>query len=390
VNQPAGWYTDPFNREQQRYWDGRFWTMHDRPPEPDDQTPPPGFGEPGSAQPTRPTSYGEGAPPTSPGFGLEPQGRETEWSPRPDRRRAMLAGGIAAAVIVIGAAVGVGAYVVAGHGPAAASVAVADAVTQSLNEQSADMSLDIQVSADGQNEQIAGDGRFNFANHSGTMTITVPTGGSQLSEQVIEDGTTVFVSLPSSLGQVLPGKSWVSMDATTFTSGNTGLGSGFNGIDDPSALLHQLQSQGDSVTSLGATTFNGTSATEYSVTIPFSQLEQALGQLPAQDRQMVSGMLPSSVTETIYIDDNGLLGGVLVPFTMSFGGHSLSESFEMSLSNYGTPVSVTPPPASEVATLQQFEAAAGMSGGGSGVSTISATLPTPAPWAGSATPGSAD
>jgi hypothetical protein len=280
----------------------------------------------------------------------------------PQAHRRTMPSAIAVVALVVGG-VGIGAYVVlGGHNSAAASEAVAKAVTQSLNEQTTDISLDADVSAAGLNEHITATGAFNLATHSGTMTITLPAGGPQSSEQVIEDGSTVYVSTPTVLGALLPGKTWVSADASTLASGDSGLGSDLNGMDDPSAMLHQLQNQGDPVASLGPSTFEGTSVNEYSATIPLSQLENDFGQLPADDRQLASAMLPSSITEKVYIDDTGLLRGVVVPISISLDGHSLSETVQMSYSNYGTPVTVTPPPANEVATLQQFEAAAGQSG----------------------------
>ncbi len=370
MNQPAGWYPDPFNREQDRFWDGKVWTMHVHAPGAIEDAPPPGFGTAVPAmQRQAMTGQGPGSPSSSPAGDVPPG--VTTWSPAvapttaPTHRRAMVLSGIAAALLVVGGVVGVGAYVVFGdHGSAAASEAVAKAVTQSLHEQTADMSLDVQISATGMNEHITGSGAFDFTTHSGTVSVNVPAGNEQMTEQVIEDGSTVYVSMPSQVGQLLPGKGWISVDASTFASGDDGgLGSGFNGIENPSALLHQLQSQGDPVDSLGLTTYDGTSVNEYSVTIPLSQLDKDLGQLPADDRQLASGLLPSSITEKVYIDGNGLLRGILLPISFSLSGHTLTETVQMSYSNYGTPVSVTAPPASEVATLQQLEAAEGSTGG---------------------------
>ncbi len=343
MNQPAGWCADPFDREQERYWDGKVWTAHVRPPGVAHDAPPPSFE---TVLPAVTSTHGPLAAPAP-----------------ASHRRAMVLSGIAAAVLVVG---GIGAYLVLGdHSSAAASEAIAKAVTQSLNEQSADMSLDIQISAAGMSEHVTANGAFDFTTHSGTITVNVPAGNEQISEQVIEDGSTVYVSMPPQVGQLLPGKSWVSVDASTFASGNDGgLGSGFNGLEDPAALLHQLQTQGDPVNSLGPTTYDGTSVSGYSVTIPLSQLEKDLGQLPTDDRQLASGLLPPSITEKVYIDRNGLLRGLVVPVSLSLAGHTLSETVQMSYTNYGTVVSVTVPPANEVATLQQLEAADGGSGGG--------------------------
>jgi hypothetical protein len=43
---------------------------------------------------------------------------------------------------------------------------------------------------------------------------------------------------------------------------------------------------------------------------------------------------------------------------MSFGGVSITGAVTEDLTNYGVPVSITVPPASQVISLRQFEAAA--------------------------------
>lgn len=67
---PAGWYDDPKDPTQQRYWDGGFWTDYRRPRE----GPPPyqgKFGEPEAGQPGF-----SGQPGFGPGLGQPGMGRE--------------------------------------------------------------------------------------------------------------------------------------------------------------------------------------------------------------------------------------------------------------------------------------------------------------------------
>ncbi len=204
MNQPAGWCADPFNREQERYWDGKVWTAHVRPPGAAHDAPPPGFE---TAVPTVTSTHRPGPAYATPAGGASPTA--TAWSPGahampasapPPHRRAMVLSAIAAAVLVVG---GVGAYLVLGdHGSAAGSEAIANAVTQSLSEQTADMSLDVQISAAGMNEHVTGNGAFDFTTHSGTITVNVPAGDEQISEQVIEDSSTVYVSMPSQFAAI--------------------------------------------------------------------------------------------------------------------------------------------------------------------------------------------
>jgi uncharacterized RDD family membrane protein YckC len=73
---PAGWYDDPQDPTQQRYWDGGFWTDYRRPRE----GPPPyqgQFGQPGQADQPAPGGPGEpGQQGFGPGLGQPGMGRE--------------------------------------------------------------------------------------------------------------------------------------------------------------------------------------------------------------------------------------------------------------------------------------------------------------------------
>lgn len=82
---PAGWYPDPDNGAQTRYWDGTAWTQHtELAPS---STPPP------------PTSSPSSFAPPPPGVGAAPAAS----SPAPGaRKKWIIGGGIAAGVIIVG------------------------------------------------------------------------------------------------------------------------------------------------------------------------------------------------------------------------------------------------------------------------------------------------
>jgi hypothetical protein len=347
VSQAPGWYEDLFGREQERYWDGRIWTSHTRAVGSDDPGPFAAAAAPATAAPDDPFAE----------LSLE-AGVTT-----PKLRRRGLALGVAA-VVVAGAMAGVGFYVF-GHSEAAATVAVTTAASQSLDARSADMSLTMTMSGLGLNEQITGQGAFDFPDQTGTFTVNLPTGGQNTSEQVIEDGGTVYVGLGGLIGSVAPGKSWISVSPGQLSSGSgSGLGSGIAQWSDPSQMLQQLQSSGATVTSDGPTTYDGTAVTEYSVTLPSSFFSKYMGSLPSSLQQFTSRLTLPNLTEKVYIEAGNLLRAVDMPFSFGVMGKTFSMDIQMSFTNYGTPVTVTPPPASEVIPYTQFGAIAGNSGNG--------------------------
>jgi hypothetical protein len=394
VNQATGWYSDPFGRDQERYFDGLVWTEGVRPsgagPErsqgeglvPESATP---IGVPMGAP--GPASWPPPWPPTQPDpVTAAPLAAALAWAPpppapppptRPRRRRWVVVGSIAAGVLVLGVLGGVGAFVVSQHNKAAASEAITTAASQTLAAQSADMSMTLHVAALGHDESITGSGAFDFANQTGTFSVNLPAGGtgSQLTERILYDGKTVYVNVGSLFGSLgalgglgsdlTQGKQWVSIDTSKLGSGNAGaLGGGLDTFGNPAAMLQQLQSEGGTVTSLGPTTYDGTAVTEYSVALPSSDIEKALGELPSSAQHALSNVTLPSVDAKVYVANGNLLKAIDLPLSFTVLGHTMSEDMTMVFSNFGTPVSVTPPPASDVIPFSQF---AGGALGGSGL-----------------------
>jgi len=410
VVQAAGWYRDPFHRDQERYWDGRMWTQGTRPE---------GEGAEGAAEvievaeaaASTSTSTGASAadqadarleaafahatsnvppaevpPPAAlapPSFaplgGPERAGQRGTWAPptpgavgpqhaqRVGNRRARnVMVGVAAAALVLVAGGASTAFLLGGSGNASAQEAVANAAAQTLNSQSADISMSIDVGIMGLKENVSANGALDFARKVGTLTMTIPVNGQQRSLQEIVDGSTVYVNVGGLSDGLAPTTPWVSENVNQSNSASNGLGT-----IDPTAMLQQLQSAGGTVTSMGQTTYDATSVTEYAATLPSSALMGNIGKLPSSLQQGVSGLNLPDMHMNIYITHDNLLKALSVPtYSVSFSGETLSMDMTLVLSNYGTPVNVTPPPADQVEPLSQLGGGLGNSGstGNSGAS----------------------
>jgi hypothetical protein len=86
--------------------------------------------------------------------------------------------------------------------------------------------------------------------------------------------------------------------------------------------------------------------------------------VPSSVRHALSSVTPSSLEAKVYIANGNLLKAIDLPISFSVMGKKMSEDMTMVFSNFGTPVSVTPPPANEVIPFSQF---AGGAFGGSGL-----------------------
>ena len=408
MGQAAGWYRDPFHREQERYWDGHVWTQGTRPAGGDGDvaaattTTDEGHegGRTGRTEPSDPGDPGDpgdaadhaDAPRTPPGAAPAPgsASRPVSWTPsfaplgapvrpavtapaagqatpdlghggahrRRHRRRAPFVVSAAAVVLLVAGlsavfAIGGG---VGTSGEASAAEAVDTAVTQTINANSADVSMSMSASTTGLQESLTGSGAFDFAQKSGTMTMTIPVDGQQYSEQEILDNSTIYVNISGLDTGLAPSVPWVSIPAESDNSPTD------ISTLDATALLHQLQSAGGSVTSIGQTFYDSTEVTEYETTLPASALESSMGALPSSAGKELGLDLPD-MTIDVYVTADKLLKAVVVPsYSFDIAGTTLSMSMTVSFSNYGTPVNVTPPPADQVMPFQQFLGSLGNSG----------------------------
>jgi hypothetical protein len=273
---------------------------------------------------------------------------------RREKRRARKANvGVGAmALVLVGGGLGA-ALVLGGSGGAAAQEAVANAAAQTMSSQSADMSLSIDVSVLGIQESVTANGAFDFAQKAGTMTMTIPVNGSQFSTQEIIIGSTIYVNMSGLGGGLAPSRPWISESDNQSNSSGTGL--------DPTAMLQQL----------GQTTYDGTAVTEYAATLPSSAMMGDIGQLPSSLQQSVSGLNLPDMHMNIYVTQDNLLKAIELPsYSVSFSGQTMSMDMKLVLSNYGTPVNVTPPPADQVQPLSALGGGLGNSGstGGTGSS----------------------
>ena len=238
---------------------------------------------------------------------------------------------------------------------------VLTAIDTALGAKTADLQMTVEITIPGAGQETAsGQGVMDFTNNAAQFDMTYhglkAVDGMAMSMRYV--GGDAYVSIPM-MGTLLPGKSWISVSA-----GGSSLAPGSS---NPASLLQLLQSEGDQVTPLGPSAVDGAPVHGYHVVIPEAAIQQRLSKadLPAGVAQAAQGMFGTGgIAMDVFINDaNGLLRRVQADLTMSISGHSVTGKVVEDTSNYGVPVTVTAPPADQVASLQQFEqAAAGVSG----------------------------
>lgn len=264
----------------------------------------------------------------------------------------------ALAVVLAGVAV---AIPVLGGRPPNAGAAVVAAVENTLGQQSSDVSMHATMSAGGNTVTITGSGQVDYRTHEASFDVSSPgLNGATVREVLV--GSTMYVQMPGT--STMPtGKSWISVDLSSipgakFSTAPTG---GWGATTDPLAVLPLLQKKGGTVVALGPSTQAGRTVQGYRVTFDRTAIAALLSNsgLPAYHPKVELTQGPSRLTVTLEVLGTGQLASMAMDLLASTAGTTATATVTLSFSTYGKPVTITPPPATQVLTFQQFVGEAG-------------------------------
>ena len=233
---------------------------------------------------------------------------------------------------------------------------VLTAIDSALGAKTADLQMTVDITIPGLGQVTAsGQGVMDFTNNAAQFDMTYH-GVKALDGMTISmryTGGDAYVSLPM-MGTLLPGRSWISVPV-----GGSSLSPGSS---NPASLLQILQSEGDQVTPLGSSVVDGMPIHGYHVVVPEAAIQQRIAKadLPVGAAQALQGMFGTGgIAMDVFVNDaGGLLRRLQADLALTLAGHSGTGKITEDTSNYGVPVTVTAPPADQVASLQQFEQAA--------------------------------
>jgi hypothetical protein len=197
------------------------------------------------------------------------------------------------------------------------------------------------------------------------LQMSVGVGAQQIQTQTLYIAGAVYEQVPG-LAQVVPGKSWLSVDLSSLGASAGQNPSALATGDNPTAMLRILAQQGNTVVPLGSSTINGVSVQGYSVTLDPTAIKNKIAQdkLPSWMADALSHLNIGDANLDVYVDGSGLLRRFRLSLSEtvpSAGTVRVDESLDFS--DYGTTVTVTAPPPDQVVSLQQFLAQANASSG---------------------------
>jgi hypothetical protein len=203
------------------------------------------------------------------------------------------------------------------------AVLAAYSVTQQA--QTARATFSVQASG----TTVTGSGIGNLTSGEGNGVVNLPAPFGQVN--FISTGQVIYAQVPASLRSFTGGKPWAKL-----ATGNLGAienqflgGAGLTQPFDPTNILGYVKALSGNVTVVGPDTVGGTATTHYRATVDLSRV--------APDQQ---GTQPADV----WIDGQGRLRKLTMSMTSPVPA---TATFE--LSDFGTHVDATPPPAGQVA-----------------------------------------
>ncbi len=220
-------------------------------------------------------------------------------------------------------------------------------------------------------------GEYDFIHSRGTVSMRSPVGMTE-----IFIAPTAYIKLSGDSGMP-DGKSWVALDAGTSSGLDTSLFGPFGGTD-PADLLASLTAVSSSVTSLGPATIRGVKVTGFRVDIdPAKAVARVPGWERAGLRAFISSLGPGPVPVDVWVDGQNLVRRVKLTLHVPDGEGTPASTQMVEVTdfyNFGVPVRVSAPPASQVASMSQliksgFAKSSGAAGGSSSPPQVSGTLP---------------
>jgi predicted small lipoprotein YifL len=258
----------------------------------------------------------------------------------------------------------VAALAVAGcGGDGSASFDPAASAATTANAKSAKLAFDTSIAGDGKTLHMTGTGTVDFQSQAASMTFDVGDllRGSGLPASpgekwtVVTRGLVLYMHAPTLAQQLPGGKQWLKLDVEAIAKRqNVDLGQ-FRQLtqNDPTQMLAYLKATSGKIDKVGTEDIRGVETTHYRATVDLDRVaEQAPPNLRKTFRTSIQslkrGLGTDKIPVDVWVDGNDLVRRLEEHLPVAGGG---KIDFSVDFFDFGTPVSITPPPASETLDL---------------------------------------
>ncbi len=253
---------------------------------------------------------------------------------------------------------------------------------------SARMAMSMQLGGSGTDAfAVTADGISDFSNGDAQLTMHFGGAIAAFMKGDIEMRSVdrvLYLKLPSGvLSSLGDGKDWISIDASKMPGGASPTSDFGLGQTDPKQFLAYLETVSDDVKAVGSEEIRGVDTTHYHATLDLGKAADRANvppELRDSLRKLAESMGKSApIPADVYVDSEGRARRITLSIDFGAFGRMLGGSgaagsdavmtMSIDLYDFGVPVSVQAPPASDVSSMPMF----GMGGfGGFGTTTPTA------------------
>jgi hypothetical protein len=272
---------------------------------------------------------------------------ESMKAPARRQRRVLVAVSVIAVLAIVG-----GVLTAVIGSPPNADAAVISAVDHALGDKTALVSLNENLTTAGKSVTFSGTGAFDFSQDALQVDLGGSVDGQSVNVDALYLGGVVYENI-AGISQLVPGKKWLSLNVSSLTK-NAPTTAGL--ANDPVAALSALAQQGATVVDLGPSTVDGQSVEGYSVTFNPATIQSEIqkAKLPSWMQSAVSSIAVNSTSEKVFLNGDSLVQVSVATSVNSSAAGTVTLNESMDLSDYGTPVTITAPPAGQVIPFDQF------------------------------------
>ncbi len=236
---------------------------------------------------------------------------------------------------------------------------VISSAQNTLSQRTADITFQGIIREKGKSLPLNGTGQADFTRNAFAGSVQFLQGGDTVVENELGVGNRFYLAVVVdgiNTSQALAGKHWIQEPVPT---GGTGGGIGFGNVD-PLTQLKAAEQKGTKVVFVGTTMIDGDTVSGYSLK-PSAQEEQrniqsevASGQIPASFAATAEQELKVLGTPTsyVYLDAAGLMRRQSV--VLSGGTSGVNGRVDVTFTNFGAPISIAVPAASDILSFSAF------------------------------------
>jgi hypothetical protein len=243
---------------------------------------------------------------------------------------------------------------------------VAQAAAKTSHRGSFRSSLHMTMSVAGIDVNVDGDGVYDTQKKLGQTTMDMgnlsQVAGRDLGTMtLVQSGTVIYMRWPVLQQQLPGGKPWVKVD---LQEAGKKMGLDFSAMmqlgagGSPATMLQNLRAAGD-LKRVGTEEVRGAHTTHYHVIVDLRKVPDTVPQrlrarIRASTETVIQMTGQSRVPEDLWIGDDGLVRRLQLDQRIPVGSTRGKLKMTMDLFDFGTPVAVTLPPASQVTDLSDL------------------------------------